>query len=390
MVDYSFIRFETSLEKAMDIGSPRVSTIHYNDQIHLIPNELYCQISNTSFGIIFSDMFEAYLVDCGDNVIAEITENVAITEFIDKRGINQIAIEFFLTEDYGITPLYLKLVATKSSDVYYSNAFVCSDSLSEQTSFFCYRNYGYFEGISYDKFTGFQAIRLAFYYDYPTNETEVGEYYQITTKNTISNRALYKQSEKYSNTGINSFVYERANIMLIHDVVYVDNVRITNKPQCVSEERIMSTNIFTSSFDCYKDRNDTFEYKVQIFEDIDLIETQPKGLYQNNAKPTSLKMVFNQDIISYQDVEITLYKYDNDAVVQVFTSQDLTVTADEITANLPSIDNSTKYYFLVSAGIKGLLTEFIGIFDKEIWNFRTAQGDFSPDDFDSTDFFTTI
>lgn len=383
MVDYSFIRLKDNLSKALNVGNPNVTDNSFNfyESIHLIPNEFYCQITNLDSGITFAGDYRAVVTTkCGVE-IEEITNQVAIYEIDDQRGLNQIAFEFYFKNDYGLEPILLCIEHTESNQKFYSNPFVCTETLKEQTSFFMYRSYGYFNGISYDKFDGYQAIRLNLFYDYPENKTEVGEYYQITSKNTISNRALYKQSYKYKSVEINPFAYERANIMLIHDVIYVDSVRITNKPQLVSEERLGDTNVFQSIMDCFKDYNDEKCYDLQIFEPIQLVEYTPYGYYGNDNHPTLLWMLFNVPIISTNGLVIELRKYDDDSLVQTLLQNDLTVSEYEITSNLTSLDNSTKYYFKVSQGIEAELSSFDGINNKDFWWFKLRDRDYSSDDY---------
>lgn len=386
MVDYSFLRLEKSFEKAKNIGNPRVSTIRNNNQVHLIPEEYYCQITNTDFGITLAGDYVVKLVDCCDNEIADITSQFAVYEISDIRGLNQIAFEFRILEDYGFTTLHLKITHTESEFVYYSSPFVCTETLSEQTSLFVYRNYGYFNGISYDKFDGYQAIRLKMWFNYPENQTETSEYYQITTKNTISSRALYKQIENYMCEYMNPFVYERANIMLIHDVVFVDEVRITNKPQLSSEERIGNTNYFVSNSGFFKDYNDTYKYKNQIFS-LQIVNLTPTGYYIN-VSPAMGVMTFNVDVFDLGNTVIEMRDYFTDGLILSKNGSDLTITGNVISFSLSGLWGNGKYYFTVTPNsiesINGILFE--GIQNKEVWNFRRKNGDYSGEDYDSVDY----
>lgn len=388
MVDYSFLRLKTSLNEALNVGNPNITddSFNYYESIHLIPNEMYCQITNCDSGITFAGDYKAKILTMCGNEIEEITTQVAIYELNDIRGLNQIAFEFYFKKDYGLEPIILCLEHTESNQKFYSNPFVCTEILKEQTSFFEYRSYGYFYGISYDKFDGYQAIRLNVYYDYPENKTEVGEYYQISTKNTISDRALYKQSYKYSTVEINPFTYERANIMLIHDVIYCDGTRISNKPQLTSEERLGDSNVFPSNMDLFKDLNDTKCYELQIFEELELLVKLPFGNYNNDSHPTEWLMSFNLQILNIDGLIVQLRKYSDDSIIETFTQSDMSINITEVFSDLGTLENDTKYYFTVSQGIKSELSEFNGIQDKDTWWFRLKEHDYSSEDYSTIDY----
>lgn len=390
MVDYSFLRLEKSLEKALNIGNPRISDINYNNQVHLIPNEFYCQITNTSFGITLAGDYIVKLVDKCDNEIDDITEYFAISEFSDIRGFNQIAFEFKIKSDYGLNPILFKIIHTESESIYYSNPFVCTETLKEQTSLFTYKNYGYFNGISYDMFDGYQQIRLNLWFDNIENQTETSEYYQISTKNTISSRAMYKQVERYQSTYMNRFTFERSNIMFIHDVVYVDNIRITNKPQLSSEERLGNSNLFPASIDMFKDYNDIFVYEPQIFT-FDLLSLNPLGTF-TIVSPSSATMVFSSNVIDNGNTIIEMRYFNTDELILSRNSSQLSIFEGTITFSIGALFENNTYYFTVTPNTLSnpVGLTFEGISDKEQWKWRRKNGDYSANDYNATDYSINI
>lgn len=386
MIDYSFLRLEKSLEKAKNIGNPNVSNILYNNQVHLVPDEFYCQITNTSFGITLAGDYIVKLVDKCDNEIDDITDTFAITEFSDIRGLNQIAFEFKLQKDYGHLELHLKIIHTESEFRYYSNPFICTCDQWEQTSLFTYKSFNYFNGISYDKFEHYQQIRLNLWFDSVENQTEVSEYYQISTKNTISSRALYKQSYSYQTTYTNVFAFERANIMLISDVVFVDGIRITNKPQLTSEERFGTSNIFPASFECFKDYSDVHTYEPSIFS-FEVVNLIPTG-YWINQSPANAIMEFNADIFDNGDTIIEMRNYDTDALILTRNSSQFTIIGNVLSTSIGAIYPNGKYYFLVTPNTlsNNVGMEFEGIQSKDAWTFIRKNGDYSGDHYSSDDY----
>ena len=93
MVDYSFLRLKTSLNEALNVGNPNITddSFNYYESIHLIPNEMYCQVTNCDSGITFAGDYSAKVLTMCGNEVEEITNQVAIYELNDIRGLNQIA-----------------------------------------------------------------------------------------------------------------------------------------------------------------------------------------------------------------------------------------------------------------------------------------------------------
>ena len=74
------------------------------------------------------------------------------------------------------------------------------------------------------------------YFDIPIDETETEDYFQISRNVTISSRALIKTFEQYKIEQINTFTFRRLNMLLKHDLIYQNDIRITNKPTVSSSE----------------------------------------------------------------------------------------------------------------------------------------------------------
>ena len=165
---------------------------------------------------------------------------------------------------------------TTGSDIYYSNSFCLTSVDSHKTTRFSYKHRKEYYGICYDVVDFYQSIRLVTWYAQLIDETEVGNYYQISKGNTISNRPLRKQAEQYKCELMNDFVFERANIMLWHDIVYIDGVRMTNKTTFKSGEFIGDTNIYRSEVNVYKDYTQTYTNTTYIYEPLQIINKYPQ------------------------------------------------------------------------------------------------------------------
>lgn len=337
MIDYSFIRLETSLEKAKDVQNQRVARVVHTSPIQLFPDETYLQVTNLSSGIAFDGDIKVEIINCGGGVLSDITDSFYVYEFVDLNGLNQIAFEFGnLTEDYGFQQVHLKLTHTSGNDIYYSNGFFLTSEYAEFTTRFDYKNYD-------DVTNYYKSIRLITYFDNVENETEVTEYYQISTQNTISSRAQYKQLESYKIDYIDRFTYERLNTLFINDVIYCDGIRITNKPQAKNSERQGFSNFFESSFTCFKNYNDTYSFEYQIYEYLDLIYRSPEGNYSLATIPNNLEMQFNKNI-SLVGGYLTIYDDLTNNVIAVFDDNDFIVANSFATTDISYLGLSYGTY----------------------------------------------
>jgi len=254
-MDYSFIR----LSKIEDSENPAISKINYSDCIQLATDEIYTQISNNSDGIAFDNDYSVFVVDCENTELLDITAKVNIYEFTDRNGIKQVIFTInSIAQDFGFNPLKLKFSKTTGSDIWYSNELIITDEFLEETTRFDYKANGYFHGISYDILNIKQSIRLRCFFDRLDNETEVKDYYQITRGNTISTRALFKELSHYKFSTINPFVFRRINILLIHDIIYIDTFRMTNKTNVKGSERLGYSNLSEAEFSVYINKSDIY------------------------------------------------------------------------------------------------------------------------------------
>ena len=95
---------------------------------------------DTKNGIAFDGNYTVFIVDCSGNELLEITEKVAIFEFIDNRGIPQIAFEI---TNIG-TDFYMQEVSLRFrhsavlSNVFYSNPILITNYQREFNTFFEY------------------------------------------------------------------------------------------------------------------------------------------------------------------------------------------------------------------------------------------------------------
>lgn len=391
MIDFSFIRYKPTLEQAMNIGDSPTATHLYYDMIALSPNEAYCQITNVDGGLSFEGDYEAYIIDCNGDELKDITNHVFIEEF-SSNGVTQCKIEYInLGTDYYKKTVLIKLVDTTSDAVYYSNPLTISDYRIWETSYFQYKNYEDFQGIGYTNAQCWQSIRIRTYFDIPIDETEVENYYQISRNYTVSARALIKKYEQYRIDYINRFTYERLNILLKHDLIYINTVRITDKPTAESTEREGDSNYFLSNFIASLNYNDTLTYEYQIFEGLILTSKIPHSNYTLATLGEEIKATFNSDIIINTG---TLSVYDeNDDLVVTFTEADINeyYTNGFLIENLLiHITTNGDYYILFDNGLisNTFGIDYEGISNPNVWTFSVIDGQYDSDEYNNDEYLT--
>ena len=393
MIDYSFLRLKDNLSDALNIDDSPVATHYFYNPIQLLPNKSYLQITNFDGGISLDSDCEVFVIDCQDNVLADITDNVFIEEFTDTNGNNQCKIELInLGVDFYRQTVLIKFDMLSSNANFYTNPINITAYQSERTVFFKYKNYDDFEGIGYTNANVWQSISLSMYFDIPVDNTETEDYFQISRNNTISARALIKKFEQYAIEQINRFTFERLNILLKHELIYMDSVRVTNKPVVGSSERLGDTNYFATDLTVAKNYNDISFYEYQLYGGFNYLSFAPQGIILTGTTLVELKFSMTNDIV-LQSGTVEVYNDDN-TLIETFTEADMTVSSPTIRINVTgtALENPVDdvYYVHVSGGLVNSIfgEPNIAINDNTTWTFNVRAADYSSVDYDSTDYFT--
>ncbi len=289
----------------------------YDDYIQQKLNETFLQITNCPADISFANNILVELIDECQNLIQTliVNENYFYNEFIHPiTGIKQIAFEFGnLGVDYGEQMLFLRIKHTVSNAVWYSYGFTITETNIKETTRFEYKNESYFKGIAYDVQNYFQTIRLKCFETDPDSVIE-GETYTQLPGAIISLRPIITPVEKYIFYMCNKFIYRRLVILLNHDIIYINNYRISNKPKPTKSERVQDSNFFDVSFDA----DPTEEYRAsvfQIYEALECISSAPGHLsnwsvasFAAFLASSSIKLQFNKTITTLTGFKYQLFK----------------------------------------------------------------------------------
>ena len=386
MTDYSFLRLQDSLASAKNMQDSPVVTHYDLTSIQLLPDKTYTQITNFNGGISLDSDCEVFIVDCNDNILADITDHVFIEEFNDVNGNNQCKIEYVnLERDFYRETVLIRFNQLSSDAEYWTNPINITAYQSEKTSFFKYKNYDDFMGIGYTNSNVWQSISLNLYFDIPIDETETEDYFQISRNNTISARALQKIFEQYKVQQINRFTFQRLNVLLKHELIYLDDVRVTNKPVVSSSERFGDTNYFETDFIVAKNYNDVSVYQYQIFDGLNLSNFYPLGSYTTGTEFTTVSFDANL-ALTLNTGNINIYN-SLGTLQNTFNESEMSVSGNSLTIPTTLNYSDDDYYVTVSGG----LVSAIGvnnepIIDNTTWTFKLKPADYSTADYSSTDY----
>ena len=290
MNDFSFIRLEPTLERAIYTRNSPFASIIQNDMIQLATNETYLQKTNYPDGIAFAGNYTVHVCDCEGVELQNITPNVAIYEYIDSSGTPQIAFEIVnIGTDYYKKPVLLKFNHTVSDFVWFSNLLIISNYELNKTTRFDYLTY--LDG----RADFYQSIRLVCYFTTNNMESRSKQYTSIDGIVSTS-RLILTEFENYKFDKINNFTYRRINKMFANSVVYVNGYRNTNKVTVESNDLAGDTNYFSIDFALAVNYSESYNAVLQIFEEFELIDKAPFQFISLAEFPLAITGTFNRNI----------------------------------------------------------------------------------------------
>ena len=398
-MDNSFLRFLTDFNKAKDLQNSKTNDFDYDIQIHLKPGESYSLITNCPDGIAFDNLYKAYIVDCNNTVLLEITNNVFIEEFTNSEtGLQQIKLEIVkIPGDFYTDLCFLRLDHNiLSGNQYWTNGFLLSEYDINETLRFRFKNYSNLEGTNYSVANIFQSIRLKCL---KVNITFTSSKQQYTTFQGLVNtsRLIKTKYYEYIFDICSDFIYERLIYILSHDIIYIDSVRVTEKQTFENADKISdTTNVSQNKFKCAVNELDIDSDNYQIYQKQELlvVNKTPSGIYNQvsynsaTANNTIAILEFNNNVsILPGDIEILLYVNGVVSLELFIINIVLNVVRIDLSGSTININNdisitveANKIYFDTQDGREF----FKGIVQGE-WTFKIVDGDYSTSDY-STDY----
>jgi hypothetical protein len=371
MNDLSFIRLEPNFNDAKYLRASTASTIFYNGQIILCPNQVYLQTTNTKLGIAFDGNFKVTIIDCNENELQNITSKVAINERT-INGLPQIDFEIAnIGTDYYSKNVYLKFEHTVSNYVWYSNPLQITNYFDATSSRFDYKN---------ANDTYYQSITLKCFFSVNDAESTSSEYVTYQGKK-VTSRLITTELEQYFFDSIDNFTYRRLNNLLSRNIVYINGNRITNKQTLPSKARAGDTNIFNLDFKVAIDYNDIFVEELQIFDAFELVTIIPSGDYTLANVGSIIQGIFNR-VVTVGIGELTVFK--DTVLFATFDQTEITITNNEIEMPISLIGNGVYYINITpELFISSFGEVYQGITNTTDWTFTISDGEFDNTEFNN-------
>ena len=380
-LDKSFLRLVTDFSVAK--SELMVNSQYVNkDTIVVSPTNKFLQISNSNTSIAFDDSYIVELVDCNDNALLDITDKIFINEFQDINGIYQLAFEVAPIEtDFYYKNVLFRFTHLDSDLIAWSNPVLVTDYV--QTIRLDYRNYNYYQGISYDRANYYQSIEIKAFYNLPSSKDN-------TKLTTLSNgdirRGRTTQALEYSYTveSIDTFTFDRLMVALNSEVVYLNGVRFKVSENVQSDDRQGVTNQFSTTFKGQFEANDTYNAQYQILPAFTYVTLNPLGMFTTVTFPSGVNTdTMNLKIKSISNVK--LWNFTNDAFIG-------NVPFNSIINNSFNIDLSSfglsfgEYYITFDA--VSIYNQIFNLTDKNIYKFSIQNGHYNNTQYNNLQYFT--
>lgn len=216
MVKVNFIRFFPSLDEALSIRTSPDVKYYTTNGINILPFDLIKtrQMTDHKDGVSVEDWF-AYIVNLRTGVETDITANFVIEEVLsDENGKPQILWSVSNLPKFGSNLVYLKIQQAIGQD-FYSNVFTIDDVI-ENHAHIHYKN-----NLS-DKML---SIGILTWFVEDLKQTELKNYYETSTKSTVTLTIKSQKFEKWITDIINRDLAIKISDLFEYKFVYLDNVR---------------------------------------------------------------------------------------------------------------------------------------------------------------------
>lgn len=380
----SFFKLYTSINDSIIDTNYKNTELWYFSSVVLNPNETYLQLSNYDGGLSFGGNYQAHVIDVCGNVLKDITSHVYIAEFTDANGNTQNAIEIVnINQDFYGQVVLIRFYHQLSDSYYYTRPLKITDD-TNNTYRFDYTNSSNLHDLSYENASYTQSIRLDCKFTNLENNSEAGDYYQISSSRNISTRLLEKIAHAYLLEDIDDYTFRLVQELFKHDTIYIDNKRITNNPILEATERKGNTNMFDATFTAYIDTEDTFTFTYQLFDGLNAVLYDPSGSYLTGTSFLFYNIFFDKEP-TLKTGTIKVYNSSN-VLLHTFTESDMIVSSNTVVASaigtpVQSLADGS-YYVKVSSGLASFLNvDYEGVSDNTTWTFTLQAGDYSNTDY---------
>ena len=185
---------------------------------------------------------------------------------------------------------------------------------------------------------------------------------------------------KYVFEMLDNFVYRRLNLLLAKTQVYVQGIRVTDKPLLKDSDIQGNQNTFSSEFVGAVNYNDTYTRTLQIAQPLQLVSNYPNSIYTLDTINDLIQLVFNHDIdTDNEDLKISLYK--DDVFISYLDLIKINFTTFEQVYNFVS---NGSYKIIIPANKYS--TNLYGSLPYTELTFTIASGEFERTEFNNSEF----
>jgi len=246
-----FINIFRTKEEAFYFKNSQINTQFIFKGVQLLPNNAskYIQVTETPNGIDLED-WTVFAVDLCKGTKTEITPYFfvdSLTNSID--GSPQLF--WSLTNvpfDFGYRLIYLEINQTLG-ETFYSSPFLLTDIESEKTTQFHYKD---------NKDDVYQSIGLQSWFFDEDKRTELTTYYEVSTKNTVSQAIKTNYLQKFRTELMPKSVLVLFTYLLESPILYVNYIRCSLFEAIEIPEKTAQENFNSIDFSLSPNFNDNF------------------------------------------------------------------------------------------------------------------------------------
>jgi len=246
-----FINLFRTTNEAFYFKNSQINTQFIFKGIQLLPNNTakYIQVTQTLNGIDLED-WQVNMVDLCRGTKTDVTDYFFVDSLTnDIDGSPQLF--WSLTNvpfDFGYRLIYLE-INQSIGESFYSTPFLLTNIESEKTTQFHYKD---------SKDDVYQSIGLQTWFDEEDKKTELTTYYEVSTKNTVSQAIKTSKLEKFRTELMPKSVLIGLSYLLESPVLYVNYVRCSLYEAIDLPEKTAQENFIEISYTLSPNYNDNF------------------------------------------------------------------------------------------------------------------------------------
>lgn len=246
-----FINLFRTKTEAFYFKNSQINTQFIFKGVQLLPNNSakYIQVTETPSGIDLED-WQVNVVDLCKGTKTDVTNYFFVDSLTNSLdGSPQLFWSLAnVPFDFGYRLVYLE-INQLIGETFYSSPFMLTDIESEKTSQFHYKD---------SKDDVYQSISLQTWFDQEDKKTELTTYYEVSTKNTVSQAIKTSKLERFKTEMMPKSVLIGLTYLLESPVLYVNYVRCSLFEAIDLPEKTAQENFIEAEYTLSPNYNDNF------------------------------------------------------------------------------------------------------------------------------------